>query len=221
MKKMVIPVLYVLLTAFLLTGCADEEAPFLPKSYEADGMQIKEVKIDVRDREIEVSVSADDRIHIDCFENEQEYYSISVSDDNVLTMKAESNKEWKDYIGSSAAVASRKISLQIPDSLLSKLTLTTTNENIVLLPVTVTGDVSLSANGGNIVFDNLKVGNDLTLEGKNGNISGTIIGSYDDFSISSKIKKGESNLPTDKKGGAQSLNVTNNNGDIDIQFIRN
>ncbi len=44
-------------------------------------------------------------------------------------------------------------------------------------------------NGGNIVFGNLDVGRALTLNAKNGDISGAIVGSYDVFSIRSKIKK--------------------------------
>lgn len=221
MKKLEILVLSVLSAAFLLAGCSGNDSPFSEKSYDADAAEIEEVVIDVRDREIVVSLSEDDQIHITYFENEKEYYDISVSDGEVLTMTAQSNKKWTDYIGSNSAADFRKIALQIPDSLLSKLTLTTTNEEIALSPVTVTGDVSLSANGGNIAFDQINVGNSLTLTGKNGNISGTVIGSYDEFSIFAEIKKGESTLPTDKSGGSKVLNVKNNNGDIDIQFIRN
>ena len=193
MKKLEILVLSVLSAAFLLAGCSGNDSPFSEKSYDADAAEIEEVVIDVRDREIVVSLSEDDQIHITYFENEKEYYDISVSDGEVLTMTAQSNKKWTDYIGSNSAADFRKIALQIPDSLLSKLTLTTTNEDIALSPVTVTGDVSLSANGGNIAFDQINVGNSLTLTGKNGNISGTVIGSYDEFSIFAEIKKENSN----------------------------
>lgn len=221
MKKLAILVLSVLSVVSLLAGCSGNDSPFSKKSYDADVAEVEEVVIDVRDREIVVSLSEDDQIHITYFENEQEYYNISVSDGNVLTMTAQSNKKWTDYIGSNSAADFRKIALQIPDFLLSKLTLTTTNADIAFSPVTVTGDVSLSANGGNIVFDRINVGNSLTLTGKNGNISGTVMGSYDEFSISTEIKKGESTLPTDKSGGNKVLNVKNNNGNIDIQFIHN
>lgn len=221
MKKLAILVMSLLSAALFLVGCSGNDAPFFEKNYEADAAEIKEIVVDVRDREIEVSLSEDEQVHITYFESEQESYNISVSDDKVLTMTAKSNKEWTDYIGSNPATGFRKISLRIPDSLLDKLTLTTTNEDIILSPVTVTGDVSLSVNGGNIVFDQIHVGNSLTLTGKNGNIRGTIIGSYDDFSISTEIKKGESSLPTDKSGGSKALSVKNNNGDIEIQFVQN
>ena len=83
----------------------------------------------------------------------------------------------------------------------------------------VTGSINISSNGGNITFENLDVGNALYLTVKNGDISGTVIGSYDDFAIQSEIKKGESNLPDNKDGGEKTLNVSSNNGDVNIEFV--
>lgn len=82
----------------------------------------------------------------------------------------------------------------------------------------VTGSISISSNGGDIAFGTLDVGNALTLDVKNGDISGTIAGSYDDFTIQSEIKKGESNLPDNKDGGEKTLHVSSNNGDVNIEF---
>lgn len=81
--------------------------------------------------------------------------------------------------------------------------------------------MDISSNGGNIAFESLDVGNTLTLNVKNGNVSGTVVGSYDDFSIQSDIKKGESNLPDTKDGGGKTLHVSCNNGDVDIAFVSN
>ena len=79
-------------------------------------------------------------------------------------------------------------------------------------------NLSLASNGGNLIFDNLEVGNTICLDSKNGDIRGTIIGSYDEYSISCNIKKGESNLPPCKEDGAKNLTVSNNNGNIEIKF---
>ena len=96
----------------------------------------------------------------------------------------------------------------------------TTNENISVTSLTVTDHVTLSNNNGDISFDKLAVGNSLQIENKNGNISGSVVGNYDDFTISTESKKGENNLPASKDGGAKTLNVTNNNGDINVEFVR-
>ncbi len=218
MKKIFSIALCIILGSFILSGCSNSSEPFEEKNYTSD-TQINGVTLDVQDREIEVSLSEDEQVHIQYFENSKEYYDISVSDENVLTMTSTSNKEWTDYIGVKASAENRKIFLQIPDALLENLMLSTTNEDIKLSALAVKGSMDISSNGGNITFENLDVGSTLTLNVKNGDISGAITGGYDDFSIYSEIKKGDSNLPEQKDGGSKTLNVSCNNGDIDIEFI--
>lgn len=217
MKKIMSLTLCLVLSSFILAGCSDNGEPFEQKSYTSD-VQINEINLDVQDREIEVSLSKDEQVHIQYYENSKEYYDISVSDENVLTMTSASNKDWTDYIGGKPSDENRKIFLQIPDALLDTLTLSTTNEDITLSALAVTESISISSNGGDIVFETLDVGNALTLDVKNGDISGTIAGSYDDFTIQSEIKKGESNLPDNKDGGEKTLHVSSNNGDVNIEF---
>lgn len=218
MKKIISLALCLVLSSFVLAGCSKSSEPFEEKSYTSD-TQIQEISLDVQDREIEVTLSPDQQVHIQYFENSKEYYDLSVSDQNVLTMTSAANKDWTDYIGGKPSAEYRKITLQVPDALLEQLTLSTTNENISLSALAVTGSVSISANGGNISFGNLDVGSALTLEVKNGDISGAVVGGYDDFAIQSNSKKGGTNLPEQKDGGEKNLNVSSNNGDVNIEFI--
>lgn len=219
MKRIITLLMCFVLGAVCLTGCTNSDEGLTEKSYTATGKEITEICIDVRDRQIEVMLSPDNQVHIDYFESSKEYYNISVSDNHTLTMAAASDKAWTDYIGGKPAAGSRKILLQVPDTLLTTLKLSTTNENISLSALTVNGEVSLSAQGGNIIFDKLDAEKSINLSAKNGNITGSIMGSYDDYTISCDSKKGESNLPSSKEGGAKTLTVSNNNGDIDINFI--
>ena len=217
MRKMASLALCLGLSSILLAGCSDNSEPFEEKTYTPD-TQVSAVSLDVQDREIEVSLSEDEQIHIQYYENSKEYYDISVSDENVLTMTSASNKDWTDYIGGKPSAEDRKISLQIPDGLLENLTLSTTNEDITLSALSVTESISISCSGGNIAFEALDVGSALHLAVKNGDISGELAGSYDDFAIQSEIKKGESNLPDNKDSGAKLLNVSSNNGDVNIEL---
>ena len=201
MKKIISLVLCLMLGGFVLAGCSDNSDPFTQEEYTADVSQIEEISVDVRDRQIEVSISEDDQIHISYFENSQETYDITVSDEQVLTMTSASNKDWTDYIGGKPSAENRKILLQIPDALLDTPTLSTTNEDISLPALAITKSINISSNGGNITFGNLEVGSAIYLTVKNGDISGTVVGSYDDFAIQTEIKKGESNLPDNKDGG--------------------
>lgn len=218
MKKIISLALCLVLSSFALAGCSNSSQPFEEKSYTPD-TQVNEINLDVRDRQIEVTLSEDEQVHIQYSENSKEYYDIAVSG-NVLTMTSASSKEWTDYVGGKASAEDRKIVLQIPNTLLDSLSLSTTNEDVLLPTLTVKGGISISSNGGNITFENLNVGNALTLTAKNGDISGAIVGSYDDFSIQTEIKKGESNLPSNKGSGEKILNVSCNNGDVDIEFVK-
>ncbi|WP_195983578.1 DUF4097 family beta strand repeat-containing protein [Clostridium sp. D33t1_170424_F3] len=219
MKKIASLLLCLLFVLLALTGCSNDETAFVPKSYTPDSDQITGVCVDVRDRQIEVVLSTDSYIHIDYYENEEEYNTISVSEDNKLTMIAETNKEWTDYIGGKSAAGSRKITLHLPDKTLSALQLSTTNEDITLAALSIGREVSLSNNGGNISFETLNVGNSIVLATKNADISGSLVGTYEDYAITSTIKKGNSNLPADKEDGDKMLNASNNNGDINIEFV--
>lgn len=218
MKKYILLVLCLILSSFVVSGCGSSDEPWEEKSYTPD-MQIHEINIDVRDREIEVSLSDDDQIHIMYYENSKEYYDISVSDNAVLSMTSESNKEWTDFIGGKPAAENRKIRLQVPDTLVENLTLSTTNEKVTLSSVSINGTTCITSNGGDIAFESLHIGSDLMLDVKNGDISGTLVGDYDDFSIRSEIKKGESNLPENIEGGEKTLTVSSNNGDVEIGFV--
>ena len=133
-------------------------------------------------------------------------------------MTSATNKEWTDYIGVSASSEDRKITVQVPDGLLDSLEISTTNEDITLPELAVTGSVSLSSNGGSVRFSTLSVGSSLRLHVKNGDIFGTVAGSYDDYSIQCSVKKGESTLPDSKAGGEKTLDAACNNGNVEIAF---
>ncbi len=108
---------------------------------------------------------------------------------------------------------------QIPEACIERLTLSTTNEDIMLSALSVTECINISSNGGNIIFECLNVGRALTLNVKNGDISGAIAGSYDDFSIQSEIKKGVSKQPGDQDSGEKTLHVSSNNGNVNLEFV--
>ncbi len=218
MKKIISFVLCLVWVSFILSGCSGSGEPFEGKSYTAD-MRIREIALDVQDRKIEVSLSEDEQVHIKYSESGKEYYTISVSDENVLTMVGAHDKEWTDYIGVKASAEERKIMLQIPEACIESLTLSTTNEDITLSALAVTECINISSNGGNIIFECLDVGRGLTLNVKNGDISGAIAGSCDDFSIQSEIKKGVSNLPGDQDSGEKTLHVSSNNGNVNLEFV--
>ena len=201
---------------FALAGCSGGDV-FTEKSYSSGEERIETVIVQVEDRELEITTSADERVHINYFDGEKQYLDVTLSDKQ-LTIKLLYAKEWTDFIGFKPAKQYRKIKIAVPDGLLS-LSAGTTNENITVGALSVRKLISLDANGGNISIERLNTGKAISLKAKNGNIAGSVIGGWDDFSISCKIKKGKCNLPALKEGGEKSFTADCNNGDIDIEFV--
>lgn len=219
MKKLLslLCVAIVSLTLFAFTGCSNNDT-FTAKSYSSGESVIESVSIDTSDRQIDIGVSDDEQVHIEYFDGEKEYFDITVSESNALSVKLEFNKDWTDFIGSKAAAEYRKIIIKLPTTI-KTLSVITTNEKVNITSLTFADSVTISNNGGHIEFNKIAVGKALNLTAKNGDIKGSIIGGWDDFAITCTIKKGESNLPAEKIGGDKSLKANCNNGDINIEFI--
>ena len=217
MKKIIILIMHIIIIMFLFTSCAKKNH-FTKKIYTTDDLQIQKINIEARDRQIEILSSNDDLVHIEYFENEQEQYSILIDENKTLDVKLENNKSWLDYFGQKASMDNRKIILSIPNHLLIDLVIETTNENVSIAKEVSIDNLSVSVNGGNIIFDKLNACSDIVLNVKNGDITGSILGSYDDYSINCQIKKGETNLPSKKDGGYKQLDVIVNNGDAKIEI---
>ena len=215
MKKRILIAVYLILVSSLFAGCSTEH--FTAREYTAEGSLVQSINVDVRDRRIDVSVSNDDMVHIDYFESSKEGYDITLSS-GVLTIEGISNKNWADFIGVKPSAENRRISIRVPAGILSSLDMNTTNENITIRDIAVSDSMSLSSNGGNVEFENLAVGKSLSMKSKNGNIKGSVLGGYDDFTINCDIKKGDCNLQN-KDGGEKILNVSCNNGEVNISLI--
>lgn len=215
MKKIGSCALLCALLLSLLSGCAAET--FTEEHYAADPAQISQIQLDLRDRQVEVIASTDGQIHLRYSQSDSEFYRIAEKD-GVLTMTSESNRKWYQYFGWKTNETHRIVVLELPPEALGSLAISTTNEDIRVSTLSVTDGISLSANGGNIAFDGLRAEGAIFLAVKNGDIQGTILGSYEEYSITCAIKKGESNLASNPNDTGKPLTISANNGDVDIQF---
>ena len=130
MKKLM-ALLFTLISVlvFALTGCSNGDT-FTEKSYSTGENEIEKVIIQVTDRELEISVSEDNRIYIDYFDGEKQYLDIAVTENKELTIKLAFNKEGTDFIGTKPSAEYRKIKIKIPNNLITAFSASTTNENI-------------------------------------------------------------------------------------------
>ncbi len=92
--------------------------------------------------------------------------------------------------------------------------------NVMVKPLTFAEQISIEAIDGNVVCEGVGVGKSVSLTAKNGNITGSVLGEWDDFSIFCKIKKGDCNLPLNKKDGEKLFTADCNNGNINIEFVK-
>lgn len=218
-KKMLAFTLCLFIGLIALTGCSANENEFEQKSYTAAVPAVLALQIDVDDRKIELEPSQDGNIHISYYQSSKEFYDINTIG-GTLSMASKDDKDWTDYIGTSAPLEKRTIRVQFPVGGLKSFALKTSNEDVYLPAASFSESVSISVNNGNIQLERLDAGKKIELAAKDGNITGTVAGGYDDFAISCKVKKGKSNLPESKKGGEKELAVTVNNGDIDLALIK-
>ncbi len=220
MKKVTVLLLaLVSVFVFVLTGCSNGDT-FAEKSYSSGVNVIERITLEVENRELEITASEDNQVYITYFDGKKEYLDISVNENKELTVKLLYNKNWTDYFGMKPSAEYRKLSVKIPDGLIVALSVKTTNENVRVGAISVKENLSLNVEGGNIVCERVAVGKSINCKAKNGDITGSIIGGWDDFSITCKIKKGDCNLPLNKENGEKSFLADCNNGDINIEFIK-
>lgn len=218
MKKLVTVLIAIIVVGLLIFSGCNNGGTFVEKTYSTKDLVINNVILDVSDREIEVTTSSDNQIHINYFESEKEYYDISLTD-GTLKMTIVFDKKWTDFIGTKAEKEYRKIKLEIPNALLTDLTIKTTNEKIEVCELEVKESILLDSNGGNIELDKVFAGKTINLTVKDADIIGSVVGGWDDYTINVSIKKGESNL-ANKDGGEKLLSVDCNNRNIRIDLIK-
>lgn len=198
-----------------MSGCTNDEV-FTAQTYVEEG-EVRSVSVDVSDRAVELAPSEDGKLRIDYYESEKTSYSISLSEEGVLSVTLDLDQSWTDFVGVQPSAEYRTIRVCLPQEL-TDVSVSTTNEAISATGTIAAQNVSLIVNGGDLSFEKISSGSSVTLNAKNGNITGTIVGSWDDYAITCNVKKGETSLPESKTGGSKTLAVDCNNGDVEVEI---
>ena len=214
MKKIIYLVLCLIIGSLTLTSCNNNET-FKENTYLATD-EVLEINIDVNDKLVNVNVTNDTTVSITYYTSEKSSYDISLNN-GVLNIVDTYNKEFGDFIGVQASINYRTLNVNVPSTLLNNLSVKTTNENVNITNINST-NISLDCNNGDIVVSNINIIKEISLNIKNGNINGDIYGDYADFIVTCDIKKGNTNL-INTMTGTKILNVSSNNGDVNINFI--
>ena len=214
MKKIFYLVLCLIVSSLVLTSCNNNET-FTENTYLATD-EVLEINIDLNDKLVNVNVTDNTTVSITYYTSEKSGYDISLNN-GILNIVDTYNKEFGDFIGVQANINYRTLNVNVPSTLLNNLSVKTTNENINITNINST-NISLDCNNGDIVVPNINIIKEISLNIKNGNINGDIYGDYADFIVRCDIKKGNTNL-INTMTGTKILNVSSNNGDVNINFI--
>lgn len=198
-----------------MSGCTSDEV-FTAQTYVGEG-EVRSVSVDVSDRAVVLAPSEDGKLRIEYYESDKTSYSISLSEEGVLSVTLDLDQSWTDFVGVQPSAEYRTIRVCLPQEL-TDVSVSTTNEAISATGTISAQNVSLTVNGGDLSFEKISAGSSVTLNAKNGNITGTIVGSWDDYAITCNVKKGETSLPESKTGGSKTLAVDCNNGDVEVEI---
>lgn len=183
-------------TLFGLTSCGDTE--FNAQTYTSSS-SLTSLTMTVENRTVNIKKSMDDKLMIEYYDSDKEYLNIT-ENDSIIDISLGIDKQWYDFIGIQSDSQYRIINLYLP-STISSVQISTTNENINADNLTISNYIMLNTIYGDIELIDIYGSNKIELTTKNGNINGTIVGSYDDYSIKCEIKKGNTNLPSKKENG--------------------
>lgn len=197
-----------------LTGCNNDVYTGTTLDFNAN--EVSEISVSLENRRVEVVSYDGEDILFEGFVSEKEYYSTSLTD-GVLSISSAYDKTAADYIGLGTPDEYKSVRISLPQGMVDRISVSTTDENITISNIVVKDSVALSVNNGDINFDTVDAQN-IDIKAKNGNITGSLSGQIGDYTISVTQKKGESNLPASLSGGDRRLYIDSNNGDVNISF---
>lgn len=215
MRK-IVKILLILCICSLAYGCSKKSENIKVKEFSIPSAKINTIEIVLKNIPVNFVISETDTISLSYSQNEKNYFDIN-EENGTLYIRSKTEKEFLDYIGFSDNSA-QSLTIEIPAVIQSDFNLKTSNSDIVLPEIDMKGNVNIDLNNGDILFDKIMFEKDTRLFAKNGNIKGKINSKYEEFKIVSEAHKGESNLPDSKKNGNKLLNVSTNNGDVEIEF---
>ena len=110
-----------------MSGCTSDEV-FTAQTYVGEG-EVRSVSVDVSDRAVVLAPSEDGKLRIEYYESDKTSYSISLSEEGVLSVTLDLDQSWTDFVGVQPSAEYRTIRVCLPQEL-TDVSVSTTNEAI-------------------------------------------------------------------------------------------
>lgn len=88
----------------------------------------------------------------------------------------------------------------------------------MLKKVTSNESIQLKTSGNDIQLDTVEFSEELTCNVTDGSVNGSVTGKLADYSVTTKVFDGKSNLPESMNSGDKIINIKTLGGDINIGF---
>lgn len=163
------------------------ETPYEARSF-ISSVSIQTINIDDYNADIEISASADDKIHITYYENNNDYYDITESAKGDLIIKSKSSRKWYDYVFT-FEFAQPKLLVEVPVSYNNNITVKS-HDGYVLVKDIGVHDMLLTAFDDDIQVHNIRSSGHLEAKASDDNIymsSSTVMGDISCHTFSGKI----------------------------------
>lgn len=200
------------------------------KSYTYNLSDVSSLTISEVDADLIIVGTDDDRIKIDCQENEDDRYDIQLLGNGNLSINHDRYEQWYKRIGFNFSNQKRTVTVSIPRKFngdldtstmsgeisisdcagLNALNTNTASGEINLTKLVVNNDVSVSTISGNVDLGNISTGKDMNLETASGEIQfkqGKIDGNLSASSISGTLNFSDTTIKGDTSFENASGNV--------------
>jgi DUF4097 and DUF4098 domain-containing protein YvlB len=208
------------------------DAGYIEKTY-ISPTGVSGIVIDDSNMPMEITASKDDKVHVDYFENDKEFYEIIQSKSGTLVITKKTTRKWYDYIFN-IRLQSVKLNVAVPADFSGDLSVKNSNGPIAVSNIKAK-TIDLSTSNGKITADAVTVSAKFTTASSNGNLLLSKVTASEDIACNTssgrisldQVEGGAISLKTSNGGvvlksvvSNKNILIKSSNGSVDFDSIR-
>ena len=217
------------ISKFKVSNLFSNAAEFEKKSYEIVQEEVKSIKVDIENTDVMIIPSTDNMIHVTYFESDEVKYDIEIKPNKVLSITDRHDHNFLNWFGVNLGSRDVYCEIHVPSNLMDKIEVETSNANIDIEYLIITGNLVLRSSNGEIDLNSVTTTNDIKVVTSNGSITaddlkGNVIDfktsngeiTIDDVNAVDKIIMSTSNasIEFDRIVAGNRIEMTTSNGEV-------
>lgn len=187
---------------------------YIQKSCEYDTDTVASLVFTDISRDIEITRSNDDKIHITYYESQKVSYSFEHTEDGTLTVTYYSSRKWYDYIGISFRFSDIKTVIAVPDGFSGNISVKLSSGDLRITGFTLDGSLTAESTSGDVQMSDFTCTGDIKIRQTSGDFEGQALSAA---SLSIKHTSGDIELG---RLETEALSLTSVSGDIEVEAGR-